>query len=122
MSMSTRSSRGLGSASRSSAKRIIRSEAMADPDRLFDEFIEADLSGSNPDPWEYVGRLEGVEREELEELIDAYYVDAPLREWDAGAFRGSATERMADAIDRSFRGQAGWWPALLPRLRDKAKL
>lgn len=95
---------------------------MADVNQLFGEFIKAHLAGSNPDPWEYVGRLEGDERTELEELIDAYYVDAPPRQWDAEAFRGSAAERIADSIDRSFRGQAGWWPAVLPRLRDKARL
>jgi len=95
---------------------------MADVDRLFTEFIEAHLAGSDPDPWQYVGRLEGDERTELEELIDAYYVGAPPRQWNAEAFRGSAAERITDAIDRSFRGQAGWWPALLPRLRDRARL
>jgi hypothetical protein len=95
---------------------------MAEVERLFAEFVEAHLGGSDPDPWEYAGRLEGTDREELEELIDAYYVDAPPRPWDAEAFRGSDAERLVDAIERSFRGRAGLWPAVLPRLRDKARL
>lgn len=95
---------------------------MAEVERLFAEFVEAHLGGGDPDPWEYVGRLEGSDREKLEELIDAYYLDAPPRAWDAEAFRGSDAERLVDAIDRSFRGRAGLWPAVLPRLRDRARL
>ncbi|MGH2992788.1 MAG: hypothetical protein ACRDL1_04550 [Solirubrobacterales bacterium] len=95
---------------------------MADVERLFAEFVEAHLGGSDPDPWEYIGRLEGSDREELEELIDAYFMDAPPRPWDAEAFRGSEAERLTDAIDRSFRGCAGLWPRVLPRLRARARL
>jgi hypothetical protein len=96
--------------------------AVADLARVFAEFVEAHLGGKRPDPWEYIGRLEGSEREELEELIDAYYVDAPPRRWDPEAFKDSESERLVDAIDRSFRGRAGLWPAVLPRLRDRARL
>jgi hypothetical protein len=95
---------------------------VADLARVFAEFVEAHLAGRDPDPWEYVERVEAADRAELEELIDAYYVDAPLRPWDAEAFRGSESERLVDAIDRSFRGRAGLWPAVLPRLRDRARL
>ena len=96
--------------------------AVADPARVFAEFVEAHLAGRDPDPREYVARVEGAHREELEGLIDAYYVDAPPRPWDPEAFRGSESERLVDAIDRSFRGRAGLWPAVLPRLRDRVKL
>ena len=95
---------------------------MADLERLFAEFVEAHLGGGDPDPWEYIGRLEGSDREELEELIDAYFMDAPPRPWDAEAFGSSEAERVVDALDRSFRGRAGLWPAVLPRLRDRARL
>lgn len=95
---------------------------MADVARTFAEFVEAHLAGGDPDPWEYVERVEGADRAELEHLIDAYYVDAPPLPWDPEAFRGSESERLVDAIDRSFRGRAGVWPAVLPRLRDRAKL
>jgi hypothetical protein len=95
---------------------------MAEVERLFTEFIERHVAGEDPDPWSYIEQLSGEEREELEELIDAYFVGAPPRNWDAAAYRGSSAERMADALDRSFRGQAGLWPAVLPRLRDRAQL
>ncbi len=69
-----------------------------------------------------MGRLEGAEREALADLIDAYYVDAPLRRWDPDAFRGSPAEKLTDELDRSFRGRSGLWPAVLPRLRHRAKI
>ena len=96
--------------------------AVADLARVFAEFVEAHLAGRDPDPWEYVDRVEEADRAELEGLIDAYYVDALPRPWDPEAFRGSESERLVDAIDRSFRGRAGLWPAVLPRLRDRVKL
>lgn len=96
--------------------------AVADLARVFAEFVEAHLAGRDPDPWEYTERVVEADRGELEELIDAYYVDAPPRPWDPEAFRGSESERLVDAIDRSFRGRAGLWPAVLPRLRDRARL
>jgi hypothetical protein len=95
---------------------------MPELERLFTEFVERHLAGEDPDPWSYIDQLSGEEREELEELIDAYFVDAPPRAWDAAAYRGSNAERIADALDRSFRGQAGLWPAVLPRLRDRVQL
>jgi hypothetical protein len=95
---------------------------MPELDRLFTEFVERHLTGEEPDPWSYIDQLSGDEREELEELIDAYFVGAPPRSWDAAAYRGSSAERIADALDRSFRGRAGLWPAILPRLRDRARL
>jgi hypothetical protein len=95
---------------------------MAELERLFTEFIEADLAGDAPDPREYIDRLAGEDREQLAGLIDAYYVDAPLRRWDAEAFRGSEAERLTDELDRSFRGRAGLWPVLLPWLRHRARI
>ncbi len=95
---------------------------MAELEGLFTEFVGRHLAGEDPDPWAYVDQLSGDERSELEELIDAYFVGAPPRNWDAGAYRGSGAERIAEALDRSFRGAAGLWPAVLPRLRDRAQI
>ncbi|MEK6327797.1 MAG: hypothetical protein AABM66_09810 [Actinomycetota bacterium] len=95
---------------------------MAELERLFTEFVERHLTGEDLDPWSYIDQLSGGERKELEELIDAYFVGAPPRSWNAAAYTGSSAERIADALDRSFRGQAGLWPAVLPRLRDRARL
>src|SRR3954453_23952459 len=120
MSTSTRSSRASVSAVARSWRRLIRrSRTMAEPEHLFTEFVERHLAGEAPDPWSYIDQLSGDEREQLEELIDAYFVGAPPRSWNADAYRGSSAERIDDVLDRSFRGQAGLWPAILPWLRDR---
>ena len=36
------------------------------------------------------------------------------------AFANSPAERIVDELDRALGGQAGLWPTLLPRLRDRA--
>jgi hypothetical protein len=120
--MCIRSFPGSASASSSWSVLLVEGGRVAELERLFAEFVEAHLGGRNPDPWEYIDRLSGDERDELEGLIDAYYMDAPPREWDAGDFKGSDAERVADAIDRCFRGRSGLWPIVLPRLRDRARL
>ena len=55
-------------------------------------------------------------------LIDGYLARSPGAEWDPGAFAGSAAERVADEVGRALHGTAGLWPAMLPRLRKRARL
>ena len=38
------------------------------------------------------------------------------------AYEGSAAARVAEGFARSLQGSSGWWPAILPRLRDQARL
>src|SRR5436190_11052601 len=95
---------------------------MSDVDRLLSEYIEEHRSGGEADPVEYLERLEGTERRELEALIDGYLARAPRRRWNAEAFQGSAAEAMAESLEKSLDGVAGLWPAVLPGLRDRARL
>src|SRR5256885_7635422 len=95
---------------------------MSDVDRLLSQYIEEHRSGGKADPVEYVHRLEGTERAELEALIDGYLARAPRRRWNAEAFQGSAAEAMAESLEKSLDGVAGWWPAVLPGLRERAQL
>ncbi len=95
---------------------------MSDVDRLLSEYIEEHRSGGTADPVEYVQRLEGTERAELESLIDGYLARAPRRRWNAEAFQGSAAEAMAESLEKSLDGVAGLWPAALPSLRERAQL
>jgi hypothetical protein len=95
---------------------------MANVEQLLSEYIAEHRAGGKADPLEYLGRVEGTDRAELIELIDAYLERSPGREWDAGAYQGSDAERVADAITRSLVGASGWWPVVLPRLRDRARL
>ena len=95
---------------------------MADVEKLLSEYIAEHRAGGEADPLEYLDRVEGADRAELTELIDAYLVRSPGRDWDPEAFKGSAAEQVADGIARSLQGASGWWPMVLPRLRDRARL
>jgi hypothetical protein len=95
---------------------------MADVEKLLSEYIAEHRAGGEADPLAYLARVEGTDRAELTELIDAYLVRSPGREWDPAAFKGSAAEKVADGITRSLEGASGWWPMVLPRLRDRARL
>lgn len=96
---------------------------MSDVERLFRQFTEADRAGGPaPDPLDWVARAEGAEREELIVLIEEYLTRAPRRAFDADAFAGSPARALAEDLGRVLDGDAGTWPALLPRLRHRARL
>jgi hypothetical protein len=95
---------------------------MADIERLLSDYIAEHRAGGAADPLEYMDRLEGADREELGELIDAYLARAPGRPWEPDAFSGSPAERLGEAIERSLAGRAGLWPVVLPRLRERAQV
>jgi hypothetical protein len=95
---------------------------MTDVDRLLSEFIAQDRAGAVADPSAYLAQVDGGERAELEALIDGYLARAPRRSFDRAAFEVSPARAIADALDRSLSGSSGTWPALLPRLRDRARL
>lgn len=95
---------------------------MADLDRFTEEFAAAFAAGDSPDPGEWLARVEGDERQELERRFDQYLMTAPRREWDAEAYERSLAKI---AVDRAFEardGVSGSWPELLPRLRHRARI
>lgn len=91
-------------------------------DRLLAEYVSECRGGGAADPTRYLAQLHGAERAELELLIDHFLMRQPRRSFDAAAFRGSPAESLVESLDASLRGQAGLWPALLPRLRHDAQL
>src|SRR5687767_1551497 len=95
---------------------------MSDVDRLLEEYIRRHRESGEADPREYVEQLGETDREELIALIDAYLERAPGRAWDREAFSGSAAERLTESLALSFGGQAGLWPVVLPRLRERAQI
>jgi len=94
----------------------------SDIDRLFGEYVSEHRAGGEADPTRYLNQLQGADSAELAALIDGFLTRAPRRPYDAVAFRGSAAEALVNALDASLRGQAGLWPAILPRLRADAQL
>ena len=95
---------------------------MTDVDRLLAEYIAEHRAGGDADPREYVSRASPPQRTELAALIDTYLAHAPRQPFDQAQFRGSRAERTVDELERAIAGQAGLWPALLPRLRVRAGL
>jgi len=94
---------------------------MSDVERLLSEYKQAHNAGSG-DPRPFLEQVRGGDRELLAALIDAYLEEAPRRELSASEFRDSAAAPVAEAVQRSLAGSAGFWPALLPRLRTQARL
>ena len=97
-------------------------DAMAEIERLREQFIAAFEAGERPDPREYLTQLEGADQRELEALLDAYLAQAPRRRFDAQAFAASPARALVDDLDQSLSGVAGAWPVVLPRLRNAARL
>ena len=95
---------------------------MSGVERLFEQYKQAHLSGAGADPGPFLEQLRGADRALLAGLIDAYLEHAPRRGFDPQAFRESAAAPVAEAVERSLGGQAGLWPALLPRLRAQAQI
>ena len=95
---------------------------MTDVDRLLAEYIAEHRAGGVADPREYLSRASPPQSRELAALIDAYLARAPRQAFDQEAFRRSSAERTVDELERAIAGQAGLWPALLPRLRNQAGL
>jgi hypothetical protein len=96
---------------------------MADLEQLMSEYKAAHRSGAGADPRPFLERAGGDrERAKLTALIDAYLARAPRRDFDAAAFRDSAATPVAEAVQRAVAGAGGLWPALLPRLRNRARV
>jgi hypothetical protein len=95
---------------------------MTDVERLLTEYKEAHRGGGDADPLPYLARVSGVDRELLAGLIDAYLAEAPRRPFSATALASSRAAPVAEEVERSLAGAGGMWPALLPRLRARARL
>ncbi len=91
---------------------------MTDVNRLLEQFIAEDRAGGLADPSAYLAQVSGLDRDELTALIDGYLARAPRRGFDRAAFEASPARGVA----ASLAGLSGTWPALLPRLRDRARL
>ena len=95
---------------------------MADVERLLSEYINEHLRGGEANPLTYLDQLEGTDRAELAALIDEYLARSPGRAWDPEAFQGSSAELLTDRLTSAFAGEAGLWPVVMPRLRERARL
>jgi hypothetical protein len=81
-------------------------------EQLLSEFIREFEAAGEADPRSYLGRVEGVDRRELEALIEGYLDRAPVRRWDPDAFAGSRAEAIATDLTDMHVGSAAPAPAL----------
>jgi hypothetical protein len=96
---------------------------MPDLDRLFSDYVTAaEEAGTPPDPRPFLDRAAPEHRSELARRIDAHLLAAPRRAWDPAAFESTLASPVMRDIVTSVRGASGLWPALLPRLRNAARL
>lgn len=95
---------------------------MADVERLLQDFITEDRAAGPADPAAYLARVEGPDQAELEARIDDYLAEAPRRPFDREDFMQSPARGVAQELGRALGGASGTWPALLPRLRHRARL
>jgi hypothetical protein len=90
---------------------------MDDLNRLIAEYKAAFEAGEG-DPRPFLERAAPADRALLAALIDGFLEDAPRR----GSAGHEGAERVTDEVQRTLAGTAGLWPALLPRLRGRARL
>ena len=101
---------------------ILRTETMSDVEALMREYVRRYEAGESADPADLLERVEGLDRTELEALVDAYLARAPRRAFDPERYAGSPASDVVDSLSRSLAGASGLWPAVLPRLREAARL
>jgi hypothetical protein len=89
---------------------------------LLDEYIAEHGRGGEADPVAYLSRAAPQDRRELALLIDGFLARAPRAPLGQRPLSDPRSEATIDALSRSIGGAAGLWPALLPRLRDRAGL
>jgi hypothetical protein len=99
----------------------MEARAMADLDRLLDEFAADYEAGRDVDPAALLDRA-GDRRQELAARIDSYLMTAPPRRWDREAYEQSLAKVAVDRVYESIVGVSGTWPELLPALRKEARI
>jgi hypothetical protein len=92
---------------------------MDDLNRLLTEYKQAYRAGEG-DPRPFLDRAGPADRALLAALIDGFLEEAPRREHSEDAL-GTAGA-VTDEVHRALAGTSGLWPALLPRLRGRARL
>jgi hypothetical protein len=93
-----------------------------DPDRILSEFIDAWNAGRRPDLDEHLARAAEPDRDQLLADITAFVAFAPTPEYDDAALAAIRAEPAVAAGAAAATARGGLFPALLPRLRERAAL
>jgi transcriptional regulator with XRE-family HTH domain len=95
---------------------------MSTIDRLFSEFVDAWNRGDDPRVEETLARAEPGEREALRALLADWLAIAPTPALQPPAAAAIAADPILRAALEATGRDAGAWPELLPRLRERAGL
>jgi transcriptional regulator with XRE-family HTH domain len=96
---------------------------MSGTDRILSEFIDAWNAGRRPRVRAYLQRVpEGAERDALAEQVTTWLEVAPAPRYDDAARAAIRDEPVVRAVLAGVGGDAGVWPSVVPRLRERAGL
>lgn len=91
-------------------------------ERVLSEFVDDWTAGRRPQVDEWLERVAPGERAELAELLAEWLAVAPTPDYDEAMLAGLRADPAVAAVVAGAAGEAGAWPALLPRLRVRAGL
>lgn len=91
-------------------------------DGLAEAFAQERREGGEADPREYLARVEPSERTALAGRLDAELVRERHRPWRPDALRRAHEDELGQRVVASLVEGVEAWPALLPRLRERARL
>ena len=95
---------------------------MSDPAQVLSEFVDAWNAGRRPRVKEYLARVSDEERGELADRITTWLEVAPPPSYDEGARAAVRAEPVVRQVLSTVGDDASAWPAVLPRLRERAGL
>lgn len=95
---------------------------MTDADVLLSQFIDAWNRGERPDVDTYLERASEDTRDDLADQIGFFLLHAPTPIYSDEARAAIRSHPAVQQVMGALDGEAGLWPLLLPRLRDRARL
>ncbi len=100
---------------------------MTDVDTLFREYVAKRREAGRLDPGSFLSKVEGVDRAELEVLIDGFLARERGPQWDPDEFADSPAARVTEAISSRWgewevTSESVPWSELLPALRDRVAI
>lgn len=95
---------------------------MSDSAQVLSDFVDAWNAGRRPRVREYLARVPDEEREELAERITTWLELAPPPAYDDQARAAIRAEPVVERVLSTVGDDVSAWPAMLPRLRERAGL
>jgi transcriptional regulator with XRE-family HTH domain len=93
---------------------------MSITEQVLSDFIDAWNAGRRPRLRDYLARVpDGAERDHLAEQISTWLDVAPTPEYDAATRVAIRAEPVVEQIFEAVGEDAGLWPQLVPRLRER---